>query len=116
MTDTLLEIDRLSVDYHYLLYPNPWPKPGHLKRRVHGDPAFSSLLQLGGTVELRSNWQVYVEEFGSALHLAGHFSRVDSVANGEVPVSLFEAKYAASGHRLWRLRCALRDNARPHAE
>jgi len=92
------------LQHHYLLYPNPWPKPGQLKRRVHGSPAFADLLKLGGTVELRSNWQVYVEEFGSALVLAGYFPRVDRLVP-DVSLSLFEQKYRQSGHLLWRCRC-----------
>jgi len=92
------------LQHHYLLYPNPWPKPGQLKRRVHGSPAFVDLLKLGGALELRSNWQVYVEEFGCALIQAGYFPRVDRLVP-DVSLSLFEQKYRQSGHLLWRCRC-----------
>lgn len=97
------------LQQHYLLYPNPWPKQSQLQRRLHGTPEFSSLLALGGLVELRSNWQVYVEEFGVALHLAGHKAWVD-MPQGEPVMSLFERKYLLSGHQLWRCRCMLPDN------
>ena len=56
---------------HYLLYPNPWPKPAQLKRRWHGHPVFPDLLVLGGRLVLRSNFEVYVDEFARALELAG---------------------------------------------
>jgi tRNA G46 methylase TrmB len=95
------------LDAHYLLYPNPWPKPGQLARRVHGHPAFPLLLALGGTIELRSNWQLYVEEFGAALHLAGRCARVALLPAPAEPLTLFEAKYAASNHDLWRLTASL---------
>jgi len=85
---------------HYLLYPNPWPKPGHLQRRVHGHPAFSELISLGGNVEVRSNWQLYIEEFGLAMSISGHCGRVSRVDAGE-PLTLFERKYRDSGHALW---------------
>jgi len=98
----LLVQERLRVDYHYLLYPNPWPKAAHLRRRVHGHPAFPLLLRLGGRLELRSNWQVYVEEFGTAMHIAGQRGRVDTVAEHCLAISLFEKKYRDSGHPLWR--------------
>jgi len=98
----LLVQERLRVDYHYLLYPNPWPKAAHLRRRVHGHPAFPLLLRLGGRLELRSNWQVYVEEFGTAMHIAGQRGRVDTVAEHCPAISLFEKKYRDSGHPLWR--------------
>ena len=100
------------LDHHFLLYPNPWPKPGQLKRRIHGSPVFPSLLSLGGGVELRSNWQVYVEEFGSALAIAGYSPEV-SLVESETTLTLHEGKYQRSGHPLWRCRCHLRDNSRP---
>lgn len=97
----LLARDELQPDYHYLLYPNPWPKAAHLQRRIHGHASFPLLLQLGGQLELRSNWQVYVEEFGVALHLAGYRGRISQLAEGETDLSLFEQKYRRSGHELW---------------
>jgi len=93
----------LGLEYHYLLYPNPWPKGKHLLRRVHGHPSFTRLLQLGGSIELRSNWQTYVEEFGVAMHLAGRCGAVAQV-QGRPPLTLFEQKYRDSGHALWSYR------------
>ncbi len=91
----------LRVDHHYLLYPNPWPKRKHLQRRIHGSASFAWLLELGGSVELRSNWRLYVEEFGVAMHLAGRRGAVARVG-GDPALTLFEEKYRRSGHALWR--------------
>lgn len=90
----------MSVDYHYLLYPNPWPKSRHLQRRVHGSATFPWLLRLGGIIELRSNWRIYVEEFGLAIKLAGYAGNVFCLPR-EAPLTLFEEKYQYSGHSLW---------------
>lgn len=98
---TLLNEDRRRIDFHYLLYPNPWPKSGHLQRRIHGHASFPQLLRLGGHLELRSNWQIYVEEFGFAMHLAGHHGSVKKIAGSGAPLTLFEQKYRQSGHPLW---------------
>lgn len=98
-----------QLQQHFLLYPNPWPKPGHLKRRVHGSPELAELLALGGQVELRSNWQVYVEEFGAALVLSGQHPHIKQL-EPEEPMSLFERKYLQSGHQLWRCCCQLVHN------
>lgn len=91
---------------HYLLYPNPYPKAAHLKMRWHGHPVFPTIVALGGRLELRSNWRLYVEEFSLAL---GQVSRMTAAvepfqpaASGE-PLTPFEAKYHASGQALWRL-------------
>ena len=100
----LLVKDGLCIDRHYLLYPNPWPKRGQLLRRIHGHPAFPLLLQLGGTVELRSNWQTYVEEFGLAMAIAGQTGVVSQLAHNTPTVTQFESKYRNSGHSLWSFR------------
>jgi tRNA G46 methylase TrmB len=86
---------------HYLLYPNPWPKPGHLQRRWHAHPVFPTLLKLGGRLELRTNWKIYADEFALAVTTA---SGVE-VLPGQVPpdgiTTAFEQKYRASGHVLY---------------
>ncbi len=97
------------VDYHYLLYPNPWPKSAHLARRWHGHPVFPVLVQLGGVLELRSNWATYVREFSLALVEMGMQAPevqqfLPDPARALTP---FEAKYHASGHPLWRLQIIL---------
>jgi len=97
----LLVRDGLHADFHYLLYPNPWPKASHLQRRIHGHASFPLLLRLGGALELRSNWQLYVEEFGCALHLAGQRGRVFRLSDNGPALSLFEKKYRQSAHDLW---------------
>jgi len=94
----------ISLDYHYLLYPNPWPKSRHIQRRIHGSAAFPWLVQLGGQIELRSNWRIYVEEFGQAMHLAGCCGVVAKLPQ-QPALTLFEEKYQRSGHELWRYRC-----------
>jgi tRNA (guanine-N7-)-methyltransferase len=97
----LLLQHKLCASYHYLLYPNPWPKAKHLGRRIHGHASFADLLRLGGTVELRSNWLLYVEEFGLAMHLAARRGSVSRLIV-QAALTLHEQKYEASGHPLWR--------------
>jgi tRNA G46 methylase TrmB len=103
-----------TLSRHFLLYPNPWPKPGQLQRRIHGSADFADLLALGGSIELRSNWQVYVEEFAKSLELAGQNAAAEPFA-AEHALSLFERKYQSSGHELWRCRCKLSHNMSPRA-
>jgi tRNA G46 methylase TrmB len=100
------------VDYHYLLYPNPWPKSRHLQRRIHGHPGFRDLLALGGRVELRSNWQLYVEEFGVAMHLAGVRGLVRQLPEAPA-LTRFEDKYRRSGQALWRYQGRISYSERP---
>ena len=97
----------LRLTHHYVLHPNPWPKPAHLLRRVHGHPAFSALLTLGGRLEVRTNWRVYVDEMHAALSLAGIAAPAPGRLEPEGPLTPFEAKYVQRGHALWRLAAEL---------
>src|SRR5690606_33250378 len=67
----LLLDNRIFPARQYLLYPNQWPKIGHLARRWHGHPVFPTIVALGGSIECRSNWQTYIEEFAAALTQLG---------------------------------------------
>lgn len=89
---------------HYLLYPNPYPKASQLKMRWHGHPVLPALLTLGGQLELRSNWSVYVEEFAQAVAQAtGQQAHIEAYEPQGEYLTPFEAKYAQSGQTLWRL-------------
>jgi tRNA G46 methylase TrmB len=98
----------IRLHRHYLLYPNPWPKPAHLRRRWHAHPVFPALLQLGGLLTCRSNWQTYIEELALCLHWSGYAPVVGAHVPEETSITTpFERKYHASGHALWSLRCDL---------
>ena len=92
---------------HQLLYPNPWPKSAHLKRRWHGHPVWPTVLALGGELEMRSNWPLYLEEVKAALAINGLTATLEVLPDVCEPVTDFEEKYQASGQRLWRLTATL---------
>lgn len=88
----------------YLLYPNPWPKIGHVARRWHGHPVFPTIVALGGDIECRSNWRIYVDEFAAGLtQLSGVAVQTEPYMPSQT-ITPFEAKYLASDHALWRCR------------
>ena len=58
------------VKSHYILYPNPYPKAKHLKRRFHGHPIFPTILALGGNLIVRSNWDIYCKEMLTGIQIA----------------------------------------------
>ncbi|ALS97231.1 tRNA (guanine(46)-N(7))-methyltransferase TrmB [Lacimicrobium alkaliphilum] len=90
------------LNKHYLLYPNPWPKSVHIKRRWHGGAAFADILKLGGELIVRSNWALYVEEFALALQIAGVEAK-PHLYHSEQAMTPFERKYRASGQQSWQL-------------
>ena len=78
------------IHSHYLLYPNPYPKSKHLRRRWHGHPILPVILALGGKLVLRSNWNVYcyemiqaVDAIVSASILPGLTCNIQTCAIGE---------------------------------
>jgi tRNA (guanine-N7-)-methyltransferase len=97
----LARADGWRLHRHYLLYPNPWPKPGQLRRRWHAHPVFPDLLGLGGRLEMRCNWDIYALEFALAAgRVLGREVCPGSVEESGL-VSPFERKYRASGHPLY---------------
>ncbi len=88
-------------DRQVLWYPNPWPKPDHVRRRWHGHPVFPAIVALG-PIELRTNWRVYAEEFRDALALVNVACHMEPI-DGEEAITPFERKYAASGHSLFKV-------------
>ncbi len=94
------------LEQHWLLYPNPWPKAAHLLRRVHGSPVFPQLVALGGRLECRTNWPLYLHELQVALGYLGQHA-VREAFTVDSPLTAFEAKYTQSGHQLWRLTASL---------
>jgi len=104
----LLAQDNHRLQAHFFMYPNPYPKRRQVMRRWHAHPAFRCLWALGGQIELRTNWPVYAEEMAQALRIASaHTERSYEVQLDEwaptTPQTKFEAKYVASGHRLYRV-------------
>ncbi len=103
----LLDEAGLRLARHYILYPNPWPKIGHLARRWHAHPVFPFIAALGGALECRSNWQVYVEEFAHALGIVLGTEVAWETFVAETPLTPFERKYRDSGQPLYRVALEL---------
>ena len=91
------------VRHQYFLYPNPWPKAGHLRRRWHAHGLFPLIVRAGGVIELRSNWLIYAREFIASLsHYPAYRAELLPCPPRRPPLSPFEKKYAASGRPLYR--------------
>jgi tRNA G46 methylase TrmB len=99
----IAEKSQIKFEKHFLLYPNPWPKPEHFKRRWHGHPSLPSLLAISDSIELRTNWRIYSKEFYEALDLAS-LNATLSEFNPKIPITAFERKYILSGHELWQVK------------
>ena len=104
-----LKACKWTIPYHAVYYPNPWPKQSEATRRFHMHPIFPTLLALGETIELRSNWEIYAREFAEAARIvyderavAGMTIKCESF-DPEKPETAFERKYKEARQELWRV-------------
>ena len=81
----------ITLHSHWLLYPNPWPKASQFKRRIHGHGAFPVLSRFGGKLELRTNWDIFAQEFAQAAALIAIQGHTASFTP-DSPMTLFERK------------------------
>ena len=104
-----------TIPYHALYYPNPWPKQSEAGRRFHLHPIFPALLRLAHTTELRTNWEIYAQEFAQAAHILQEMPVSDCIPSSRVamtisceafepeqPITAFERKYKNARQQLWR--------------
>lgn len=103
----LIAAQNWPILWHYILYPNPWPKSKHLGRRWHGSPVFKNIPKLSEKLVVRSNWQTYIDEFAVALKMAGISAQVQQYQN-DVAMTPFERKYWASGQLSYQLTAYLK--------
>ncbi len=80
----------------YVLFPDPWPKKRHHKRRLV-QPEFVQLvrrkLKPGGVLHLATDWPAYAEHMEAVLNIAEGFAAALAAARPDT-------KYEARGRRL----------------
>lgn len=102
------------LDELLILFPDPWPKKRHHKRRLI-QPAFVALLaerlRSGGTVRLATDWAPYAEQMLACLsgeprlrNLAPDGGYVPRP--GERQATRFERRGERLGHAVWDLAFA----------
>ncbi len=100
-----------SLDEVLILFPDPWPKKRHHKRRLI-QPAFvervASRLRPGGLLRLATDWQPYAEEMLATLRAQPTLRNLS--ADGtfvprptERAATRFEQRGERLGHRVWDL-------------
>ena len=106
-SDGALTASRVSS--HYLLYPNPFPKPKRLSLRWHGHASLPCLLAIGDRLEVRSNWRVYLEEFEQAAATVAAMAAAATDDDGRHATvgshSSEAAEASAAATRAWQFAC-----------
>lgn len=104
-------LDGPCLDELLILFPDPWPKKRHHKRRLI-QPAFVTLvaerLKAGGTLRLATDWEPYAAEMLATLTAEPRL-RNAAAAAGFIPRPLersptrFERRGERLGHQVWDL-------------
>jgi len=94
-----------SVDTFYVLFPDPWPKKRHHKRRLFKPEvatAMAAALKPLGRLLVKTDHGGYAEVIDAVLQSEGGLRRIDAGRAFEgLPVSGFESKYEAQGRRVY---------------
>jgi len=113
--DLLPRLPAHSLDVVYILFPDPWPKKRHHKRRLI-QPGLLDLLaqkmKSGGYLYLATDWLDYATHMLQTLeatspwvngYRAGHFAPRPE----DRPLTKFEQRGQQLGHQIWDLlyRC-----------
>jgi len=109
------QIPRHSLDEVLILFPDPWPKKRHHKRRLIQAPFVALLaqhLKPGGLVRLATDWQPYAVQMLEVLDGAPALENVAGAARfmarpPERARTRFEARGERLGHAVWDMtyRC-----------
>ncbi len=95
-----------SVQRFFILYPNPWPRPGDERRRWYRLPFFGRLLETlvpGGEVLLATNLEDYAQ--GAARWFTEAWGLQVEVTPATGPARThFERKYLERGEKCWNTR------------
>lgn len=95
-----------SVDRFHLMFPDPWPKRRHHRRRVFTRELLESLdraLKPGGVLHIATDQRDYFEQMEQALNARQLFHEADSDASQDLPQSTFEERFLEANDEIYRL-------------
>lgn len=100
-----------SIDKLLILFPDPWPKKRHHKRRLlqaKFAELASSRLKAGGSIHLATDWQAYAEHMMTVLENTKSLENTEGSNcywdNPVRPATKFERRGQKLGHGVWDLR------------
>jgi len=105
------QIPLRSLDEVLILFPDPWPKKRHHKRRLIQPPFVALLaerLKSGGVLRLATDWQAYAEQMREVLDAAPGLANLATGAGfmprpAERARTRFEQRGERLGHAVWDL-------------
>ena len=94
-----------SVETFYLLFPDPWPKRRHHRRRIVTSDFLNSIhaaLEEEGMLRIATDQSDYFEQITRLAHNQPEFMIVD-VDDTCLPLTKFEKRFQAQGAPIYRL-------------
>lgn len=94
-----------KITKQFILYPNPYPKKAQLGKRWYGSALFPFIVKVCPSIEIRSNWELYVQECAIAAQFYGLHTRTDTIGpdqhgSADTP---FERKYLNANQTCFKL-------------
>lgn len=99
-------LPRGSVAVAHLLFPDPWPKKRHKRRRIVQDDFVASIRRMlapDGRFRIATDQEDYFEAIREIVSAAG-FAEEPAEEEGSFPVTTFEKRFLAEGAPIYRLR------------
>jgi tRNA (guanine-N7-)-methyltransferase len=100
-------IPEASLERVLLLFPDPWPKSRHHKRRIVQRPFVDTVgrrLKAGGMLQVATDWQDYARHILDVMAQAPLFSQLPAnhwTPSTGRPLTRFEQRGLRLGHRVW---------------
>jgi len=99
-------IPEASVETFYLLFPDPWPKRRHHRRRIvtpHFLDSIHRALADDGSLRIATDQLDYFEQIRRAGQNHAGFAIVDVSGRPDLPLTKFERRFSALGAPIYRL-------------
>jgi tRNA (guanine-N7-)-methyltransferase len=95
-----------SVEVFYLLFPDPWPKRRHHRRRIVTPEfltAIADALADQGVIHVATDQADYFEQILRLTDQSSDFEKVERNGDVDLPSTTFENKYKSAGAPIYRL-------------
>jgi tRNA (guanine-N7-)-methyltransferase len=95
-----------SIETFYLLFPDPWPKRRHHRRRLvseHFLEAVSAALEPNGLLRVATDQSDYFEQIHELAKESPGFEMLKDASLETLPETKFEKRFKREGAEIYRL-------------
>ncbi len=95
-----------SVEAFHLLFPDPWPKRRHHRRRIMTEDFLRTIwaaLEENGILRIATDHLDYFTRISQLAEESSLFAFMQPSGENDFPVSAFEKKFTSTGARIYRL-------------